>query len=286
MRPIVRTMALHVTNGDAVVPELAAAAGIAPSDVLVWREILHDGPVPEGLGPEELARLRARHLVSRGWADGDALADMRARDERLAAFPAGDEVVLWFEEDLYDWLLLAQLEDRLAGRPGPVSRVYLPHPPRGDLRAALEARQRIEPDPGAFAALRSPDPRAWAGVPGFERLLEELPDARTGLSRTERQILEALAPGPLEPGELFVAVASREDPPWLGDTAVFALAADLDPLVSSADGRYELTPAGPEVLAGDATRPPVDRWLGGVHLGPGHPDWAWNPDTRRPVRLD
>jgi len=286
VRRIVRAVALHVTNGDAVVPELAAAAGIAPTDVLVWREILHDGPVPEGLGPDELARLRARHVASRGWADGDALADMRARDRRLAAFPAGDEVVLWFEEDLYDRLLLAQVEDRLAGRPGPVSRVYLPHPPRGDLRAALEARERLEPDPGAFAALRSPDPRAWVGVSGFERLLEELPDMRTGLSRTERQILEALAPAPLAPGELFVAVAAHEDPPWLGDTAVFALAADLDPLVTSTDGRYELTPAGRAVLAGDATRPPIDRWLGGVHLGPGHPDWAWNPETRRPVRLD
>lgn len=286
MRRTLRTMALHVTNGDAVVPELAAAAGVAPSDVLVWREILHDGPVPSGLAADELARVRARHIAARGWWDGDALADMRARDARLAAAPPGEEIVLWFEEDLFDWLLLAHVEDRLAGRPGPVSRVYLRHPPRGDLRAALEARERIDPDPAAFAALRSPDPRAWVGVPGFERLLEELPHVRTGLSRTERQILEALAAGPLGPGELFAAVAAREEPPWLGDTAVFALAADLAPLVTSADGRYELTPAGQAVLAGESTRPAIDRWLGGVHLGPGHPDWAWNPDTRRPVRLD
>jgi hypothetical protein len=279
-------MGLHVTNGDAVVPELAAAAGVAPSDVLVWREILHDGPVPEGLGADELARVRARHIAARGWADGGALADMRARDARLAAFPAAEEIVLWFEEDLYDRLLLAQLEDRLAGRPGPVSRVYLRHPPRGDLRAALDARERIEPDPAAFAALRSPDPRAWVGVRGFERLLEDLPDVRTRLSRTEREILEALASGPLAPGALFVAVAAREDPPWLGDSAVFALADDLAPLVARTDDRYELTPAGHAVLAGDATRPPIDHWLGGVHLGPGHADWAWNSDTRRPVRLD
>jgi hypothetical protein len=278
-------MALHVTNGDAVVPELAAAAEVVPSDVLVWREILHDGPVPAGLDPDVLARVRARHLAARGWSN-TALEDMRARDARLAAFPDGDEVVLWFEDDLYDQLLLAQVEDRLAGRPGPVSRVYLRHPPRGDLRAALAARARIEPDPGAFAALRSPDPRAWVGAPGFERLLEELPDARTGLSRTEREILEALASGPLAPGPLFAAVAAREDPPWLADTAVFALASDLAPLVTPADGRYELTPEGHAVLAGDATRPPIDRWLGGVHLGPGRPDWAWNPDTQRPVRLD
>src|SRR4051812_13427557 len=184
---------LHVTNGDAVVPEIAEAAGVPPDEILVWLEILHDGPVPAGLGPAELARVRARHLAARGWSNGDgaepseetALAAFRERDARLAAHPGGAEVALWFEDDLFDWLLLAQLEDRLAGRSGPVSRVYLRHPPRGDVRAAFEARERIEPDPEPFAALRSPDPRAWLEVTSFQRLLEDLPDVRTGLTRTE-----------------------------------------------------------------------------------------------------
>ena len=279
---------LHVTNGDAVVPELAAAVGIAPDEVLVWREILHDGPVPAGVGPDELARIRARHLAARGPETSEAttLAMFRERDARLAAHPRGAEVALWFENDLYDALLLAQVEDRLAGRPGPVTRVLLAHPPRGDLRAAFAARRPIEPDPAAFAALRSPDPRAWLDFPAFERLLEELPDVRTGLTRVERQILEALRDGPLPPARLFPAVAEHEDPPWLGDDTVFALAIDLDPLVAHTNGTYALTPAGEAVLAGSTTRPPIDRWLGGVHLGPGHPDWAWDPTARRPVRLD
>jgi hypothetical protein len=287
---IFSAVALHVTNGDAVVPELAAAVGVAAADVLVWREILHDGPVPAGLGPGELARVRARHIAAR--SDGldpieeTVLAAFRERDERLAAYPEDAEVVLWFEDDLFDWLLLAQVEDRLAGRPGPVSRVYLRHPPRGDLRAALDAREPIDPDPDAFAALRSPDPRAWLDVHGFDRLLEELPDVRTGLGRTEGEILEALSDGPRTPTELFAAVAAREDPSWLGDATVFALAGDLRPLVTFADRQYALTPEGDAVLSGRAPRPPIDRWLGGVHLGPGQPDWAWNPDTRRPVRLD
>jgi len=285
---------LHVTNGDAVVPEVATAMEIAPDDVLVWREVLHDGPVPAGLGPEALAQVRARHIAARTWAhangaeptEATALAMFRARDAQLAAHPRDAEVALWFEDDLFDALLLAQLEDRLAGRPGAVTRVQMPHPPRGDLRAAFEARRPIDPDPAAFAALRSPDPRAWLEVPAFQRLLEELPDVRTGLTRVERQILEALRDGPLAPERLFPAVAEHEDPPWLGDATVFALATDLDPLVAHANGTYELTPDGEAVLAGTTTRPPIDRWLGGVHLGPGHPDWAWDPAARRPVRLD
>jgi hypothetical protein len=290
---------LHVTDGDAVVPEVAVAAGVDPGDVLVWRDALYDGPVPAGLDADALAQVRAHHLSARTWshyaaADVDvsedaALAMLRERDARLAAHPPAAEVVLWFEDDLFDHLLRAQVEDRLARRADGsrvVTRVRLRHPPRGDLRAALAAREPIEPDPSAFAALRSSDPRAWLDVPEFERLLEELPDARTGLSRLERQILEALRDGPLTPAELFPAAIAGEDPPWVGDAAVFALAADLAPLVSFTDGRYELMPEGEAVLDGTAIRPRIDRWIGGVHLGPGQPDWAWDATARRPVRLD
>ena len=293
--------ALHVTNGDAVVPELADAAGIDPAEVLVWREILHDGPVPAGLDPDELARVRARHLAARDWTpaeppppDGTALTEdatltmMRERDRRLAAHPPDAEVILWFEDDLFDALLLAQIEDRLAARgngtgAGPVTRVRLRHPPRGDLAAALAAREPVDPDPAAFAALRSPDPRAWTTVPAFARLLEELPDSRTGLSRLERQILDALADGPAHsPRSLHGR--RRHRGPTLGRRRHGVRPRhDLDPLVAFDGDRYELTPDGAAVLTGTATRPPLDRWLGGVHLGPGRPDWVWDATARRPV---
>src|SRR3954447_4978648 len=108
---------LHVTNGDAVVDELAAAVGVAPAEVLVWREVLHDGPVPDGLEPDALAQVRARHIVARSWAHADglepseatALAMFRERDARLSGFDPDGEVALWFEDDLFDALLLAQV---------------------------------------------------------------------------------------------------------------------------------------------------------------------------------
>jgi Domain of unknown function (DUF1835) len=283
----VTAVPLHVTNGDAVVFELAAAAGVHPDEVVRWRDVLHDGPVPAGLDTDELARVRAAHLAHRGWTtEKAALASMTVRDARLDTHPPDAEVVLWFEDDLYDALQLAQVADRLAGRPGAVSRVRLPHPPRGDLHAAWEARVPFTPTPDAFAALRAPDPRAWAAHAPLHRLLEELPDTRTGLSRLEREILEALAPGPLTSIELFHAVSAREQPPWLGDTALFAKADDLRPLVTLADGRHQLTPTGSAVLSGEATRPPHDHWIGGVHLAPTQPRWAWDAGTRKAVLLD
>lgn len=279
---------LHVTNGDAVVREIAEAAEIDRADVLPWRDVLHDGPVPAGADPGELARIRAGHLAARGWIEeGRALEDILARDARLAKHPGDAEVVLWFEDDLYDALQLAQISDRLVGRAGPVSLVRLPHPPRGDLRAALRDREPMPPDREPFAVLRSPDPRAWQDIPSFGRLLEELPDRRDGLSRLEREILEALREGPLDQRALYRAVAPLEQPPWLGDWSLWALADELVPLVERRRERerepYALTGEGRAVLAGERRRSVPDRWLGGVRLGPGLTDWVWDPGARAAV---
>jgi hypothetical protein len=277
--------ALHVTNGDAPVSEIAAAAGVAPDEILPWRDVLHDGPVPAGLAAAELARVRAAHLAARGWtSEKEALRSLLARDERLAAVPADSEIVLWFEDDLYDELQLAQIADRLAGRAGPVTLVDLPHGPRDDLATAYSSRRAYEPARDAFAALTGHDPRAWAEHGRMTRLREELPDARTGLSRLEREILEALAPGPLGPHELFFAVAAREQPAWLGDASVWAAAADLEGLVER-NGTFLLTDHGRAVLAGEATRAAHDHWIGGVHLVPGEPGWAWDASAHEPVRV-
>jgi hypothetical protein len=284
--------ALHVTNGDVIAPAVAAAAGVPLADVVPWRDVLHDGPVPDGLDPLQLAHVRAAHLSSRGWEDEEeALAQLTARDRALAEHPPEEEVVLWFEPDLYDDLQLAQVADRLVGRPGPVTLVPLSHEPRADLRPQLLAREPFEPSPEPFAALRSPDPRAWEAIPQFARLLEELPDARTGLSRLEAEILDALADGPLDAHDLFAQVATREPVPWIADLPLWALADGLAPLVVGVlsperPPRYALTPAGAAVRAGKGRRPPPERWIGGVQLGDGRPSWAWDAEAGRVVQQD
>jgi len=123
------------------------------------------------------------------------------------------------------------------------------------------------------------------------RLLEELPDAESGLSRTERQLLEPLRDGPRTPPGLFVASQAREEAPFAGDTWVWLRLAELQPLVEElppppplGDAHaflatpVALTDLGREVLACETDRlsvAPVDRWLGGTHLS-GNPDWRWD----------
>jgi hypothetical protein len=51
---------LIVTNGDSAVARMHEA-GIA-GDILPWRDMLHDGPVPGGLALEDLSKVRAQYL--------------------------------------------------------------------------------------------------------------------------------------------------------------------------------------------------------------------------------
>jgi hypothetical protein len=54
---------LFVTNGDSAA-ESIRHLGLA-SEVLLWRDVLHEGPVPSGLSPEELREVRARFIAER-----------------------------------------------------------------------------------------------------------------------------------------------------------------------------------------------------------------------------
>ncbi len=111
---------LHVTNGDAIVPEIEA---VAPDDpVLPWRDILHEGPVPGGIDDALLRSERAAFLSRAGWGDGVTLLELfERRDAKLVRGAQERESWLWFEDDLYDQLQLIQILDIL-GRHLPPSR--------------------------------------------------------------------------------------------------------------------------------------------------------------------
>ncbi len=97
---------LHITNGDSVALHRTALGG----DILFWRDVLHEGPVPSGLTLEQLSTLRASFLAGlSGQAESDISGDFRARNQALAGFHQRPEVILWFEHDLFDQLQLIQI---------------------------------------------------------------------------------------------------------------------------------------------------------------------------------
>jgi len=239
---------LHITNGDSVSGTLRHTG--LPGAVVAWQDVLHEGPVPSGLPLEELSRLRAEFLASLGFGTVEEIAASFAeRDRALAGFRDHEEVVLWFEHDLYDQLQLIQLLDWLNGREPGATRLSLicigeyPTLPRfiglGTLNASQLAglfgiRHSITQEQfglatRAWQAFCAPEP---SGLPAFlsdsaalpylagavKRLLEQYPAVRDGSTRTEHQILECLSEGSQQFVDIFVYDMETEERPFLGDT--------------------------------------------------------------------
>ena len=300
---------LHVTNGESVGNTLRQTA--LGGAVLSWQDVLHEGPVPD-VPAAELRRVRARFLGDCGWGSERSLLDAFERRDRLYehALDASTQVVLWFEQDLYDQLQLLQV---LANAREGVELIHADDhlgPLQADeLEALWPRRVPVSPEllglaHEAWAAFRAPEPTALAALlgrdtstlphlaPALRRLLEELPDAATGLSRTERQLLEPLLEGPRRPFELFLANQEREEAAFLGDAWAWKRLAELAPLVEGlppppplGDPReftaapVTITQLGRDVLAGNADRmeaSPPERWLGGTRV-----DGTWRWDAAR-----
>jgi hypothetical protein len=299
---------LHITNGDSVL-YLFKKAGVLGTHV-AWRDVLYEGPVPAGLSLEALSAMRAQYLASRGFGNPIKLIhDFETRDELFRKAPDFEEIVLWFEHDLYDQLQILQILTTLEAldlEPGRVSTVQTDHylgtmtaeeispllPKRRTATAAIFRSARR-----AWERFTSPSPRELhaaaqedaIGLPflraGMRRLCEEYPSLHDGLSRSQRQALQAVGQGPGKPAELFRRAQAREEASFMGDTGFEKMLDDLrDPaaaLVEGDPGSYVLTALGRRVLAGDADwleSHAIDRWIGGVHLTP-QCLIRWNDDT-------
>jgi hypothetical protein len=301
---------LIVTNGASAVAVLERA-GI-PGDRLSWDDVLHDGPVPAGLDLDRLTTTRARFIAD--WFHGEygaVLHDLRARNAGLARAPEHDEVVLWFEHDLYDQLQLLQVLDWFADaerRPPRLTLIchdrYVSLADDDTLRADFAARAPVQTAQfhlarTAWEAFRAPTPARLSQLldadtsalpflhAAVERLLEEYPGVGHGLSRSEHQIVRVIPPEGLARAEAFRETQQMEDPFYLGDGSFFRylerLASGQAPLLRFEDDRVFLTDAGRAVDAGQQDRITLcgfNGWLGGVRLCPGN-YWRWDADARR-----
>jgi hypothetical protein len=272
--------ALHVSNGDAT--DLPGT-GLA-RQVLYWRDVLHEGPVP-AVGPEELRQIRAAFLAQAAADDRAEGASMFGDRDRTLAANRDGQYVLWFEADLYDQLQIIQILDRLAGLGVTAARITLicigEHPGiarfggLGELTAeqlrelpATRACARLTPAAlrlagrawaafrasapdglGAIAATRSGELRFLGEA--FDRLSREYPSTRDGLSLTERRVLAAVADGVPDAGAAFVRAGARELRPYLGDTWCFAM---MDRMANAPVPLLRVDPTGRPVDRGSGLR--------------------------------
>ncbi|WP_298442768.1 DUF1835 domain-containing protein [uncultured Ferrimonas sp.] len=308
---------LHITNGDSAV-SLLQAGGIR-GQLLPWRDVLHEGPVHTALSLPQLSHQRAHFLAQLGFADAKTLElDFGQRDQHL--FNANDyaTITLWFEHDLYDqlqllqllaWfyqyphqqLLLVQTDDHLCHhapaqvKPLQQSATVVTTEQLQLANAAWQAFGQSTPQPW-LRFCRQPSPLLPHLDAAFERLLQELPSASNGLSRTMQQALSCIDAGVDQCATLFRRYHHSESAAFMGDSIFWLQLERLrqcnQPALISFDGqvcgsspqqKLALTAYGRALIHGrrhllDAPPPPYS--LGGVTLQPGN-YWVWDHAAKR-----
>jgi len=283
------TQRLNITNGDSAASTLSEAG--VEGKIISWRDVLHEGPVDSSLSLEELSKGRARFISEQGWDDfAHVSGDFAERDRVIRHLDYFDEVVLWFEDDLYDQLQLIQLLDffgRGAARGKTLSVIvvdgYIPPLSVAEIKQLDKVRQRVTAEQlelakRAWKAFGSEDPTSISSLleesttplkylaPALRRHLEEFPSTDNGLSRSEREALSAIQAGHTTPVAAFLEVARKQESIFLGDIIFYSylerLSGRTDPLITWKDGTPVIAPTSErsrEFVEGQLTLTPLGR---------------------------
>lgn len=269
---------LVITNGDSAAGAIRNTR-LEVEHILPWRDVLHEGPVPGDVSVSILREIRAQHLAHSGYGEMDEIAaQFNDRDRLIESCDKFDEIVLWFEHDLYDQLQLIQVMARLEGLSADHASLacddsFVAQQSSAQLERQFDHRRPVTPQAyaeavHAWSCFTSPDPTAMVEfarapasralphvAPAFRRLIAEFPDRDTGLSSTEEFILRQLDKhGALSGKELFRKHTLVEQAEFMGDWSFFRILIDLaappNPLVEpTEDVTFQLGGLGVEDCA-------------------------------------
>jgi hypothetical protein len=201
-----------------------------------------------------------------------------------------DEVVLWFEDDLYDQLQLIQLLDffgRGAARGKTLSVIvvdgYIPPLSTDEIKRLDKSRQRVTAEQlelakRAWKAFGSEDPTSISRLleqsttelkylaAALKRHLEEFPSTENGLSRSEREALSAIQVGHSTPVAAFLEAARKQESIFLGDIIFYSylerLSGRTNALITWKDGTPVIAPTSErsrEFVEGELALTPLGR---------------------------
>lgn len=237
----------HVVNGDCTA-ELIRQSGI-PGDVLVFTDVLHEGPVLHSPIIEHHER-RSQFLSECGWGDyQQILQNYHSQEEALMYYAEEGRLILWCEHDVYDQLLLARwltLMDIVLDQPRDQHIVCVGHVEGhpnfhglGELKPSDIAHLMDKRRPVTYQMLADGH-MAWhtlcADGPAMmevlaqhpishlpymsnamHRMIHQYPAQGSGLWRTAEQILACLSDGLKTPVQLFANDSEMEQSPFMGD---------------------------------------------------------------------
>ncbi len=258
------------------------------------------------------------------------LRGLEEQDRLLDQYVKHEEVVVWSDACLHDQLILVRHLDWFSGREPPARHLSLvcagayPGKPNfaslgelhpGELGSLFGTRHEVSVEErdtacAAWSAVCADTPtevenllsRGTSALPylsaALVRFLEQYPSVEDGLSRLQRECLEAVAASASDLSTLYPAVSRTDRPAFFGDTTLWSCVYGLscaptpaleirgpepfplwDPPADLSPWSLRLTATGERLLSGalDWIRLcGVDRWIGGVYLSGAEAAWRWH----------
>ena len=294
---------INIHNGDSML--INAKRASLPGEHMAFRESLVSGPVvPSSDWLTTRARFLATAFREEVLRTSNSLFE---QEQALDAAASQDEIVLWFEHDLFCLVHFIYLLNRFRDRN--VSFVWCTDPVAlrepDDLLLLFESRTPATPAvfdivARAWAAYTSSDPRVindlLPSMPNDLAFLREglrlhasrFPSTRNGLGSVENRLLQLIGGGATDFASLFTAFDANARFGF-GDTQVLYvlryLASRPVPVITMTEvaeappkATFAVTPAGHNVLNGavdDTTVNDPDFWLGGAHVTKENV-WRWD----------
>jgi hypothetical protein len=307
---------IHLHNGD-IVATAARRVGV-PGRHVAYRETLISGPVRPNLGTQEWIEERARFLADQY---GENLLRVRnellEQEQMLDRAREEEEVVLWFEHDLFCLINLLYLLSRLT-KIRRLSLIWSAHPlgtmEDEEIFKQFDSRYAVAPSMMnaatlAWRAYTSEDAMDlnrmldadFVDFPflreGFLLHASRFPSLRNGLGEVEQRALAGIDLGATDFASLFTRFDQVPPRYGFGDGEFLRhlrrLAICAVPMITITEAENEtppkalftLTPAGKNVL--DAKVDFIDLnnagfWLGGAHLTRAKM-WRWDGERRQIV---
>lgn len=293
-----------------------------PGDTLICREMLSEGKVKYTREISVFFESRAKHLEYQYGIDKQTYyTNVVQETELLREVARYDEVVLWFEFDLFcqiNMLFILHYLYSEVKNPPAISLVSLDHHPdipnfRGlgmlrpdHLPPLFEQRVALTPDdiqfaedawdaycmntPLALETLSQLPPGNLRYLPAAIRAhLQRLPNVENGLNVIEQFFLQRLSLGKYRWYDLYTLFWNELSIFGFGDFQldIYAQRMRSSGVIEQENQLLTITRLGREILDNEENYTDYvaleHRWLGGIRMQ--HSPWRWDPELQRVVQV-
>ena len=269
---------LHIVNGESTAATLKRTS--IKGEIFSFKDTLINGPAPAVQTQDEWRTVRVEHLTRTYGLQKDFVErEFLTQEAKLGSAERHDEIVLWFEHDLFCQLNLLYLLDWFHNAGTSKTQLSLVNvgefPGRKDFRGLGELtadelaslfprRERISDahlrlGSRAWQAFCSSDPTRievlirsdTSNLPflsqAFTAHLQRFPSTENGLGRIEQKCLKLVAEGLKQFSDLFAKFWTEETTYGLGDAQLWSILLNLsrvrEPLFTMSNPSPEFTPA-------------------------------------------